>query len=424
MGLGAALNCRCEVVLHQCLTHHRNVVVEVPTNDDMGMWVLPGDVFGDIDDPFGMVLQLLLFSWLDVAVEDLYSVGTDLQLCPAQVGTHGLHQRQLRIGERRCPAATMSLCIGLERPVAVEEEWALKFCLIETYELWSVLGEDLVHLLLFLCGVDASHIVVHDGELVAVLRHFLRSLIRSSSLPLVTTDCISSSLCAVVGACVVVAATSTSSTVRSMLLHWGIPFAVAVAGAVATVVLLFFSCTADVILRSCHSAVFFALLSSDILRDVNHVLLSISTSITSLLCSGGLAAIDTSGIFGEDHLFLLFFVAEAMLLAAIAIFGTFDTVSSEAGKYWQICRGHLLFFGVGHGFDPRRCWWGPLAALVKAVFDSSGQRPFFGALGYILFWQLNMIAQSNIFLRLLLLGVFSFLKFLDIINSVLVLYIF
>ena len=91
------------------------MVVEVPTDDDRDMRVLPGDVFGDIDDPFGTVLQLLLFSWLDVAVEDLYSVGTDLQLCPAQVGTHGLHQRQLRIGEQRSPAATMALCIGLEK---------------------------------------------------------------------------------------------------------------------------------------------------------------------------------------------------------------------------------------------------------------------------------------------------------------------
>jgi hypothetical protein len=110
-----------------------------------------------------------------------------------------------------------------------------------------------------------------------------------------------------------------------------------------------------------------------------------SASITSLLRSGGLAAIDACDIFGEDHLLLLFFVAEAMLLAAIAIFGTINSVSSEAGKYWQICRGHLFFFGVGHGFDPRRCWWGPLVALVMAVFDSGGQRPFFGALGYILF---------------------------------------
>jgi hypothetical protein len=52
-----------------------------------------------------------------------------------------------------------------------------------------------------------------------------------------------------------------------------------------------------------------------------------------------------------------------------------------------------------------------------AVFDSGGQRPFFGALGYILFWQLNMIAQSNIFLRLLLLGVFCILEFLNFFQS-------
>ena len=59
MGLGAALNCRCEVALHQRLTHHRDVVVEVPTDDDGGVRVLPGDVLGDIDNSFGVVPQLL-----------------------------------------------------------------------------------------------------------------------------------------------------------------------------------------------------------------------------------------------------------------------------------------------------------------------------------------------------------------------------
>ena len=72
----------------------------------------------------------------------------------------------------------MALWIRLERPVVVEVDWALKLRLVETYKLWPVLAEDLVHLLLFLCGVDASDIVVHDGELVTVLQHFLRSPIR------------------------------------------------------------------------------------------------------------------------------------------------------------------------------------------------------------------------------------------------------
>ena len=52
----------------------------------------------------------------------------------------------------------MALCIRLERPVMVEVEWTLKFRLVETYKLWPVTAEDLVHLLLFLCGVDASDI--------------------------------------------------------------------------------------------------------------------------------------------------------------------------------------------------------------------------------------------------------------------------
>ena len=134
-------------------------------------------------------------------------------------GSDGLYQRQLRIGERRRPAAAVALGIGLKRPVAVEEERTLKLCLVETYELWPVLAEDFVHLLLFFSGVDASDIVVHDGELVTVLRHFLRSLLRPSPLSLATTDCISSSLCAIVGACAIVAATSASSSVRSMMLH-------------------------------------------------------------------------------------------------------------------------------------------------------------------------------------------------------------
>jgi hypothetical protein len=85
------------------------------------MWVLSGDVLGDINNSFCSVLQLLLLSWLDIAVEDLHSVGTDLQLCPAQVGTHGLHQRQLRIGERRCPAAAMALGIAASQPIGMRD---------------------------------------------------------------------------------------------------------------------------------------------------------------------------------------------------------------------------------------------------------------------------------------------------------------
>ena len=101
MGLSATLNRWRKVALGQCLTNHRDVVVEVPADDDRGMGVLPGDVLGDIDDSLGAVLQLLLLSWLDITIEDLDSVSADLQLCPAEMCSHGLHQRQHGIRQRR-----------------------------------------------------------------------------------------------------------------------------------------------------------------------------------------------------------------------------------------------------------------------------------------------------------------------------------
>ena len=69
------------------------MVVEVATHDDRGMRVLLGDVPGDVDNLPRSILQVLLLSWLDVAVEDLDSVSADLQLGPAEMRSHGLHQR-------------------------------------------------------------------------------------------------------------------------------------------------------------------------------------------------------------------------------------------------------------------------------------------------------------------------------------------
>ena len=60
MGLSATCYCWGKVASCQGLTHRRDVVVEVPTDDDGGVRVLPGYVLGDIDDSFCSVLQLLL----------------------------------------------------------------------------------------------------------------------------------------------------------------------------------------------------------------------------------------------------------------------------------------------------------------------------------------------------------------------------
>ena len=90
MGLSATLYRWGEFASCQGLTHHRDVVVEVPTDDDRGMRVLLDDVLGDIHNLSCPVFQLLLLPRLNVTVEDLdYMVG-NLQLRPAQVSAHGL----------------------------------------------------------------------------------------------------------------------------------------------------------------------------------------------------------------------------------------------------------------------------------------------------------------------------------------------
>ena len=92
MGLSATCYRWDKVASCQGLTHHRDVVVEVPTDDDRGMGVLLDDVLGDIHNLPCPVFQLLLLPRLDVAVEDLNHMVGDLQLGPAQVCTHGLDQ--------------------------------------------------------------------------------------------------------------------------------------------------------------------------------------------------------------------------------------------------------------------------------------------------------------------------------------------
>ena len=82
----------------------------------------------------------------------------------------------------------MSLSIGLERPVAVQEQRALQLRLVEAHQLRMILAEDIVHLLLLLFGIDTTDIVVHNGELITALQHFLRTSTGTLSvLPFLTS---------------------------------------------------------------------------------------------------------------------------------------------------------------------------------------------------------------------------------------------
>ena len=82
MGFETRVDRQCKVERGQLLDDVAHVVVEVTTDDDRSMWVLPDDVPRDFRYPFGPLLQVLLFPWLEIAVEDLDVLVTQFQLGP------------------------------------------------------------------------------------------------------------------------------------------------------------------------------------------------------------------------------------------------------------------------------------------------------------------------------------------------------
>ena len=61
------------------------MVVEVPTDYDRSVWVLTYDISDDVQDSFGSVLQVLLFSRVEITVEDLDICVAELELSPTHV---------------------------------------------------------------------------------------------------------------------------------------------------------------------------------------------------------------------------------------------------------------------------------------------------------------------------------------------------
>ena len=62
------------------------MVVEVPTDDDRRVRVLPDDILNDVQDSLGPVLQVLLFSRVEITVENLDICVPKLELSPTHVG--------------------------------------------------------------------------------------------------------------------------------------------------------------------------------------------------------------------------------------------------------------------------------------------------------------------------------------------------
>ena len=97
MGFSTTIDRRRKITVSECCADFNYVVVEVTTDNDGSVSILLCDVLADLHDSFCSIFEFLLLPWLQVAVEYLHNVATDLQLCPAQMGPDGLHQRQLSI---------------------------------------------------------------------------------------------------------------------------------------------------------------------------------------------------------------------------------------------------------------------------------------------------------------------------------------
>ena len=91
MSLNAGVDCRVKTEMSQLLDDVSHVVVEIATNDNRSSGVLPDDVSGDLDHPFGSLFQVLLFPRLEVTVEKLNIFVAELELGPTEIGTKCFH---------------------------------------------------------------------------------------------------------------------------------------------------------------------------------------------------------------------------------------------------------------------------------------------------------------------------------------------
>jgi hypothetical protein len=98
MSLNAGVDCRVKTERSQLLNDVSHVVVEVTTNDYRSSGVLPDNVSGDLDHPFGSLFQVLLFTRLKIAVENLNVFVAKLKLSPTEIGAKCLHQLQMGFG--------------------------------------------------------------------------------------------------------------------------------------------------------------------------------------------------------------------------------------------------------------------------------------------------------------------------------------
>ena len=82
MSFSARFYRSCKTKKAQLLGNVGHVVVEISTHDYRGFGILSYDISDNLSDSYSSFLQVLLFSWLEIAVKYLDKLVAELQLCP------------------------------------------------------------------------------------------------------------------------------------------------------------------------------------------------------------------------------------------------------------------------------------------------------------------------------------------------------
>ena len=98
VSLSAWFYCCSKSQLPKLLYDVRHVVIEVTAYDYWSIRVLSDDVPHNFCHSHSPLFQVLLFPWLEVAVQNLDILVAQLQLGPTEVSAKCLHQLQVSVG--------------------------------------------------------------------------------------------------------------------------------------------------------------------------------------------------------------------------------------------------------------------------------------------------------------------------------------
>ena len=142
------------------------MVVKVATDNNWCVGILSNNVPNNFCDSLCSLLQVLLLSRLEIAVQNLDIMVAELQLAPAEIRSQCFHQLQSRVSSRCVPATTTALVHSLIRPEPVEIKRGLQLGLVEADHLWAVVLQQIVDDLLLRLGVETSDIEGDKFELL------------------------------------------------------------------------------------------------------------------------------------------------------------------------------------------------------------------------------------------------------------------